>query len=166
MAVCDPCGGDVDAAMKNLGYEAWCQVGVGDLPSVPVSLAVYSREAPPLQFLVQLEGNAGNVVEHVFAETLPDAMELLARWAPLARTAARGGPRAAGQEGVEDDAGRLEDASGRPGDGPALSEEVPGRLGEDPGRPWVPGGDQPDRRRPAVTRGSPVTVDRVTSPDG
>jgi hypothetical protein len=83
MAVCDPYGGDVRAAVAGLGYEPWCQAG--ELPSVPVSLTLYSREAPPLQFLLQLEGNAGNVVEHVFAETLPDAMELLARWTPIAR---------------------------------------------------------------------------------
>ena len=91
MAVCDPYGGDVRAAMTGLGYEVWCRLGVEDLPSVPVSMALYSREAPPLQFLLQLEGNAGNVVEHVFAETLPDAMELLARWAPIVRL---GGPAA------------------------------------------------------------------------
>jgi hypothetical protein len=59
MAVCDPYGGDVRAAMGSLGYEIWCQVGVEDLPAVPISLAVYSREAPPHQFLLQLEGNAG-----------------------------------------------------------------------------------------------------------
>jgi hypothetical protein len=88
MAACDPHGGDVYAAMASLGYEAWCEIGVADLPSVPVTLALYSREAPPLQFLLQLEGNAGNVVEHVFAETLPDAMELLAKWAPIAQVGA------------------------------------------------------------------------------
>jgi hypothetical protein len=89
MAACDPSGGDVYAALTSLGYEAWCQVGVGDLPPVPVSLMLFSRETAPLQFLIQLEGNAGNVVEHVFAETLPDAMDLLARWGPLARTTTR-----------------------------------------------------------------------------
>jgi hypothetical protein len=110
MAVCDPYGGDVRAAMTGLGYEAWCQLGVGDPPSVPVSLALYSREAPPLQFLLQLEGNAGNVVEHVFAETLPDAMELLARWAPIAGAgvpAARS--RADGRAESEDGRGRRRD---------------------------------------------------------
>ncbi len=84
MAACDPCGGDVHAAMVSLGFEAWCQVGYEELRVTPVSLALYSREAPPLQFLLQLEGNAGDIVEHVFAETLPDAMELLAKWAPIA----------------------------------------------------------------------------------
>lgn len=88
MALCDPYGGDVGAAMTSLGYEAWCQIGVDRLPSVPLALALYSREAPPLQFLVQLEGNAGNVVEHVFAETLPDAMELLSKWVPIAQAGA------------------------------------------------------------------------------
>lgn len=81
MARCDPHGGDVGAAMAALGFEAWCQVGDRD----PVTLTVFSREGPPLQFLLQLEGNAGNVVEHVFAETLPDAMDLLARWSPAAQ---------------------------------------------------------------------------------
>jgi hypothetical protein len=88
MALCDPYGGDIAAAMASLGYEAWCQIGVDRLPAVPLALAMYSREAPPLQFLVQLEGNAGNVVEHVFAETLPDAMELLAKWVPIAQAGA------------------------------------------------------------------------------
>jgi hypothetical protein len=178
MAVCDPCGGDVDAAMAALGYEAWCQVGVGDLPSVPVSLTLYSREEPPLQFLLQLEGNAGNVVEHVFAETLPDAMELLARWAPLARAVVQGGPcEMAGQPGrgrAGNGAGRPENGSGRPGDGPAGPGGGHGRLGEVPGRPWGLGGDRPDRQdhpdrqRPAMPRrissGPPATVDDTASP--
>jgi hypothetical protein len=88
MAACDPSGGDVHAAMASLGFEAWCQLGYEDPPVTPVALALYSREAPPLQFLLQLEGNVGDIVEHVFAETLPDAMELLAKWAPIAATAA------------------------------------------------------------------------------
>lgn len=88
MALCDPYGGDVGTAMTTLGYEVWCQVGGDGLPGVPLTLALYSREAPPLQYLVQLEGNAGNVVEHVFAETLPDAMELLAKWVPIAQAGA------------------------------------------------------------------------------
>lgn len=111
MAACDPYGGDVRAAMAGLGFEAWCQIGVGDLPPVPVSLALYSREAPPLQFLLQLEGNAGDVVEHVFAETLPDAMDLLARWSPIARA---GVPaprnRADGLPGDDSLAGRLRES--------------------------------------------------------
>jgi hypothetical protein len=107
MAVCDPYGGDVQAAMSGLGYEAWCEVGVGDRPPAPVSLALYSREAPPLQFLLQIEGNAGNVVEHVFAETLPDAMDLLAKWAPIVRATPR------------PSRGRPDDGSGRPRDGSA-----------------------------------------------
>jgi hypothetical protein len=98
MAVCDPCGGDVGAAMTSLGYEAWCQIGVGERPPAPVSLALYSREAPPLQFLLQLEGNAGNVVEHVFAETLPDAMDLLARWVPVACPGVRNARERPGEE--------------------------------------------------------------------
>lgn len=109
MAVCDPCGGDVGAAMASLGYEPWCQVGVGERPPAPVSLALYSREAPPLQFLLQLEGNAGNVVEHVFAETLPDAMDLLARWTPVACP------------GI-----RRPDARGRPGEEPGRPQGLDG----------------------------------------
>ena len=155
MAVCDPCGGDVRAAMADLGYEAWCQVGVGDSPPVPISLALYSREEPPLQFLLQLEGNAGNVVEHIFAETLPDAMELLARWAPLARH----GPDTPGPR-----TGRPEDVSGRPEDGRTLAEDVLGRLGENPGRTGDTAGDRPAGRRPAVT-GSPVAADPTAPPE-
>lgn len=88
MAACDPHGGDVCAAMAGLGFEVWCRIGEEGTPPAPVTLAVYSREKPPLQFLLQLEGNAGNVVEHVFAETLPDAMTLLASWAPVAQAGA------------------------------------------------------------------------------
>jgi hypothetical protein len=127
MAVCDPFGGDVGAAMTSLGYEVWCHAGVGERPPVPVSLALYSREAPPLQFLLQLEGNAGNVVEHVFAETLPDAMDLLARWAPVVCPGGRIGAQAAvplGEGGGED---------------------APGRPGEEPGRPQGLDGDRPAR---------------------
>jgi hypothetical protein len=92
MAGCDPYGGDVRTAVAALGYEVWCRVG--ELPLAPMSLTLYSREAPPLQYLLQLEGNAGDVVEHIFAESLPDAMELLARWTPVARCAyaGAGGP--------------------------------------------------------------------------
>lgn len=171
MAVCDPCGGDVGAAMTGLGYEAWCQVGVGDLPWVPVSLALYSREAPPLQFLLQLEGNAGNIVEHVFAETLPDAMELLARWAPIARTPARAGPY---DPTVRAGDGRVEDGRARNGDVTPAKDayardrarraaQLPGDLGG--GRDHT----SPDGCRAAVRRpdrsGSPAAVERVVPPD-
>lgn len=108
MAVCDPYGGDVQAAMTGLGYEAWCEVGVGDRS--PVSLALYSRDAPPLQFLLQIEGNAGNVVEHVFAETLPDAMDLLARWTPIVR----GAPDDVAGRTRDTAAGRRRDEMSRP----------------------------------------------------
>jgi hypothetical protein len=153
MAVCDPYGGDVRAAMADLGYEPWCQIGVDELPAVPVSLALYSREAPPLQFLLQLEGNAGNVVEHVFAETLPDAMELLARWGPIARPGRRPVPS-------RDALRRTGDGSGRKGDDRGRAEDGSGRAQD---------GDRPDRRPPAVARpipsGTPAAVDRVGSPD-
>jgi hypothetical protein len=88
MAACDPQGGDVYAAMAGLGFEAWCRIGDEGFGAAPLTLTVYSREKPPLQFLLQLEGNAGNVVEHVFAETLPDAMNLLAAWVPVAQAGA------------------------------------------------------------------------------
>jgi hypothetical protein len=123
MAVCDPYGGDVRAAMASLGYEIWCQVGVEDLPSVPLSLAVYSREAPPLQFLLQIEGNAGNVVEHIFAETLPDAMELLARWAPIARTRTRDARVLVAHGHAEDGSRCTGDVPGRPDNGSGLPED-------------------------------------------
>jgi hypothetical protein len=150
MAVCDPYGGDVHAAMADLGYEAWCQIGVDDLPSVPVSLALYSREAPPLQFLLQLEGNAGNVVEHVFAETLPDAMELLARWAPIVRAgtpAVRTRVLPSGDGHAEDDSGHTGEGVGRPG---RLEDD---RTGRRPAEVY----------RPAAS-GSPAAVGR--SPNG
>jgi hypothetical protein len=145
MAICEPYGGDVRAAVANLGYEVWCQVG--ELPSVPVSLTLYSRETPPLQFLLQLEGNAGNVVEHIFAETLPDAMELLARWTPIARPwygKGRGG----------DLRGHAEDGSARPQEGPGRPETPPART-------------RTRRRSPAprpVPSPAPSAIDRLASP--
>lgn len=145
MASCEPYGGDVRAAVANLGYEAWCQVG--ELPSVPVSLTLYSRETPPLQFLLQLEGNAGNVVEHVFAETLPDAMELLARWTPIARPWY---------------------GQGRGGDVQGHTEDGSRSAQEGPGRPETASGRTRTRRRPTMPRpvpsGSPSAVDRLASP--
>ena len=163
MAVCDPYGGDVGAAMAGLGYEIWCQVGVEDLPSVPISLAVYSREAPPLQFLLQLEGNAGNMVEHIFAETLPDAMELLARWAPIARIRTPD-PRVRVTRGHAEDARRTGDVPGRPDHGSGLPEngsrrpeDGSGQAEVGPGHPEdgsgrLDGADRPDRRPAGAPR--------------
>ncbi|MCO5993431.1 hypothetical protein [Actinoallomurus rhizosphaericola] len=118
MAACDPQGGDVYAAMAGLGFEAWCRIGDEGFAATPLTLTVYSREKPPLQFLLQLEGNAGNVVEHVFAETLPDAMNLLAAWAPVAQ------------------AGALVELARRSGDGEPSPVLGP-RLA--PSRPFAPG---------------------------
>ncbi|MFB9833585.1 hypothetical protein [Actinoallomurus acaciae] len=143
MAACEPYDGDVRAAVATLGYEAWCQVG--ELPSVPVSLTLYSRETPPLQFLLQLEGNAGNIVEHVFAETLPDAMELLARWTPIVRY-----------------------GQGRGGDVRGHAEDGSRGTRESPGRPEPTSGRTRARRRPTmphpVPSGSPSATDRLTTP--
>ena len=187
MAVCEPYGGDVRAAMARLGFEIWCQVGVEDLPSVPISLAVYSREAPPLQFLLQLEGNAGNVVEHIFAETLPDAMELLARWAPIARTRTHDarflvahGHSEDGSRRTGDVPGRPENASGRPDNasgrpdngsrrpenGSRRPEDVSRQAEVGPGHPEggsgrLDGGDRPDRQPARAPR--PV-VDQAEAP--
>jgi hypothetical protein len=150
MAICEPYGGDVRAAVANLGYEAWCQVG--ELPSVPVSLTLYSRETPPLQFLLQIEGNAGNVVEHIFAETLPDAMELLARWTPIAR------PWYGKGRGGDVFQGHAEDGSGRAQEGPGRPETSSGRTSRD---------RAPRRRSPMprpVPSASPPAVDRLASP--
>ena len=169
MAVCDPYGGDVGAAMASLGYEIWCQIGVEDLPSVPISLAVYSREAPPLQFLLQLEGNAGNVVEHIFAETLPDAMELLARWAPIARTRTNDARVLVAHGRAEDGSRCTGDVPGRPGHGSGLPEngsrrpedgsgraEVgPGHPEEDSGR--LEDGDRHPARTPRLAAGQAET---------
>jgi hypothetical protein len=164
MAVCDPYGGDVRAAMAHLGYEAWCQIG--ELPSVPVSLALYSREAPPLQFLLQLEGNAGNVVEHIFAETLPDAMELLARWTPIARAGTHPAPYDIRRDGRgrAGSPGRAEDDSAPAGRERDRAGNGSGR-GRDGDRP-----DPSDRHRTVAARpdptGSPSAVDRVGSSGG
>jgi hypothetical protein len=175
MAVCDPYGGDVRAAMGSLGYEIWCQVGVEDLPAVPISLAVYSREAPPLQFLLQLEGNAGNVVEHIFAETLPDAMELLARWAPIARTRTHDARVVVARGRPEDDSHCSGDVPGRPESGPGLPEDASRRPEDGSGHAEVgppqaevgsgglAGGDRPDLPPARTPR---PAVDRAGTPGG
>ena len=150
MAVCDPYGGDVRAAMGSLGYEIWCQVGVDDLPAVPISLAVYSREAPPLQFLLELEGNAGNMVEHIFAETLPDAMELLARWAPIARTRTHDARVVVARGRAEDDSRCTEDVPGRPESGPGLPEDGSRRPGDGSGQAEIGPRQTVDGPRQAV----------------
>jgi hypothetical protein len=175
MAVCDPYGGDVRAAMGSLGYEIWCQVGVEDLPAVPISLAVYSREAPPLQFLLQLEGNAGNVVEHIFAETLPDAMELLTRWAPIARTRTHDARVVVAGGRAEDDSRRPGDVPGRPESGTGLPEDASRRPEDDSGHAEVgppqaevgsgrlAGGDRPNLSPARTPR---PAVDQAGTPGG
>ena len=130
MAACDPQGGDVCAAMARLGFEIWCRIGEDGMPPAPVTLALYSRERPPLQFLLQLEGNAGNVVEHVFAETLPDAMSLLASWAPVAQAGA-----------VVELVRRLTADDGEPGGPPGPRRGVPRHA------PFVPASVRIDRVR-------------------
>jgi hypothetical protein len=54
--------------------------------STGVGIAVYSRTEAP-RFLIEVEGSSGSS-EHIYASQAHDALELLARYAPIAQAAA------------------------------------------------------------------------------
>lgn len=47
----------------------------------------YLRRGSSPEFLLQIEGQPSGTIEHVYANSLPDAMELPARWAPAVQAA-------------------------------------------------------------------------------
>jgi hypothetical protein len=75
------------------GYQVWSYIGKS-FKSAPIVLTVCfleGRRNNPLPempgFLVFVEGSFGDA-EHVYAEGLPELMDLLGKWLPLAQAAA------------------------------------------------------------------------------
>ncbi|MEV3925856.1 hypothetical protein [Actinomadura coerulea] len=78
-------GEEITAPLKRLGYEPFTTIGYVDMPT-GVGIAVYSRIDAP-RFLIEVEG-ANGLSEHIYAAQSHDALELLARYAPIAQAAA------------------------------------------------------------------------------
>ncbi len=87
-AACEQTGGDVGAAFASLGYLPWSRTGIPGQGPVPLTFIVYCRSGDAPRFVLQAEGNTGWLIEHVYADDLPIAMQLLARWAPAAQALA------------------------------------------------------------------------------
>ena len=77
---------DHDEALRMLGFSLWTRIGDPGGMDVPMTLTLYLRSQEP-QYLMEVEGNGGSI-PHVYARTLPDAMDLLAKWAPAVKAAA------------------------------------------------------------------------------
>lgn len=78
-------GEDITEVLKRLGYALFTTVGYGAFPA-GLGIAVYQREQSPA-FLIEVEGS-GDRSHHIYTETLPDVLELLARWTPIAQAGA------------------------------------------------------------------------------
>jgi hypothetical protein len=70
-------GSDGDAVHESLGYEH--HTGIGDDANAS-TLTVYRRDEPP-RFIVEF--SSGNIWDAMTAGTLPDALDLLARYVPI-----------------------------------------------------------------------------------
>ncbi|WP_131739063.1 hypothetical protein [Actinomadura roseirufa] len=77
-------GDEVTAQLEQLGYELFTTIG-GDVPT-GTSITVYTRTETP-RFFIEISGDQGRS-EHVYAAQTHDALELLARYAPIAQAAA------------------------------------------------------------------------------
>ena len=85
---------DWDAGLARLGWFEFSRTGRATQDSTgtgsPYHLLVlhrpHSLEDP--QFLIELSGNLGDSVEHVFAQDLAGLMTLLAAWAPVLQATA------------------------------------------------------------------------------
>jgi hypothetical protein len=83
--------GDWDEGIKQIGYEAWTQIGgQDDTPQVPLVMTVF-RQADTASdlphFLVELHGNASGRYLYVFVADLPSLMRLLGEWGPAVQGA-------------------------------------------------------------------------------
>jgi hypothetical protein len=67
-----------DTVRESLGYAHY--TGIGDEHGNAFTLAVHRRDEPP-KFIVEFSD--GNIWDAVTAGTLPDALDLLARYAPI-----------------------------------------------------------------------------------
>ncbi len=72
------------AALEQLGYELFTTIG-GHIPT-GTSIVVYSRPETP-RFFIEICGDQGRC-EHFYAAQTHDALELLARYAPIVQAAA------------------------------------------------------------------------------
>lgn len=81
--------GDWMAAVAAAGYEAWLSTaspeGGDTIGYLPLVLRVFRRRDTP-RFLIDIDSEDG--YETVYAEGLPDLMDLLARWLPAVQGAA------------------------------------------------------------------------------
>jgi hypothetical protein len=77
-----PSGRDWDSVRGQLGYEQHFGINAGSLGAFQVEL--YQRAEPP-RYVVEISDM--NIVEMVTTGTLPDALDLLARFAPIAAAA-------------------------------------------------------------------------------
>lgn len=76
---------DVDAELKKLGFSKWLKVG--EYPYSAMVLTVYFRGTESPRFYISVEGNTDSDILHVYANELPDVMDLLSKWTPVAQNA-------------------------------------------------------------------------------
>lgn len=87
---CERHNGHVDAGLLDLGFELWARIGDSELGiNNPISLTVYRRltDKTPT-FYMQIDGHRSSFGDEVYAETIADLMDLLARWMPAVQGAA------------------------------------------------------------------------------
>lgn len=85
---------DWDVGLRRLGWEEFSRTGratqdpsgIGSPFHLLVLHQPHSLEDP--QFLIELSGNLGDSVEHVFVQDLPSLFALLAAWAPVLQSTA------------------------------------------------------------------------------
>ncbi|MEU2179354.1 hypothetical protein [Streptomyces thermolilacinus] len=84
--------GDLYEELRAAGFERWFTAdGSRDMvggsvyqePRLPLNLVVYERHARVPRFAIELTGNADGALLYAYAATLPDLMELLAKWTPV-----------------------------------------------------------------------------------
>lgn len=81
-------GIDVKEVRRKAGFHLWVKFGNLDGFSLPMSLEVYQRsESKEPQYELMVEGTGGSIPS-VYARTLPDVMDLLAKWAPAIQATA------------------------------------------------------------------------------
>jgi hypothetical protein len=74
-----------DTALAETGYQTFFSVGAEDGFSTPVALVVYVRNETPRAF-VSIDTPV--LIRRVYFDSLADAMDVVARWAPIVQAAA------------------------------------------------------------------------------
>lgn len=78
-----------EAATGALGYALWSQAGqVEDSDAGGLCITVFSRAVPP-RFMIAIDGGESGPIETVYAATITDTLDLLARWAPAVDSSTR-----------------------------------------------------------------------------